>query len=197
MRRGIKTHPKTLEEIKSWTLVMARSISRVFTAFAYFAFIAAVTEAHQFNFRNQCGSSVKPVIANTNCGYSPRCNTPGSGGVPNPAISYTGPQPNTLSPGQSQSLTVNAQWNGRVFNQNGACGAKGEGCTVTEFNLDTGDFFTPQAYDISNIQGFTQSIRIEVNGCETVTCTNVNCGCKNAYPPGDLSGCGNDSPEPI
>ncbi|KAF8071750.1 hypothetical protein FPV67DRAFT_894876 [Lyophyllum atratum] len=172
---------------------MAPFISRVFTAFACLALVA-VSNAHQFNFKNQCGTSVKPVIANTNCGYSPRCNTPGSGGVPNPAISYTGPQPRILSPGQSQTLTVNAQWNGRVFNQNGNCGASGERCTVTEFNLDTGDFYTPQAYDISNIQGFTQSIRIEVNGCDTVTCTNVNCGCKSAYPPGDLSGCGNDSP---
>ena len=36
------------------------------------------------------------------------------------------------------------QWNGRIFNQNGKCGAKGEGCTVTEFNLDTGSQFTPQ-----------------------------------------------------
>ncbi|GLB40224.1 hypothetical protein LshimejAT787_0800950 [Lyophyllum shimeji] len=174
-------------------MIMARSISRVFTALACFALVT-VAEAHTFNFRNQCSHSVKPVIANTNCGYSPRCNTPGSGGVPNPAISYTGPQPNTLAPGQSQSMFVNAQWNGRVFNQNGSCGASGESCTVTEFNLDTGSQWTPQAYDISNIQGFTQSIRIEVNGCDTVTCTNVNCGCTNAYPPGDLSGCGNDSP---
>ena len=23
-----------------------------------------------------------------------------------------------------------------------------------------------------------------MSGCDTVTCTNVNCGCKNAYPPG-------------
>lgn len=41
-----------------------------------------------------------------------------------------------------------------------------------------------QAYDISNIQGFTQSMQIAVNGCDTVTCTNVNCGCSSAYPPG-------------
>lgn len=81
-------------------------------------------------FKNNCGSSVKPVIANVNCGYSPRCSTPGSGGVvrhlslccaihltptpctplkPNPAISYTGPQPNSLGPGASQTLTINSQ----------------------------------------------------------------------------------------
>ena len=141
------------------------------------------------------------------------------------------------------------QWNGRIFAQNGACGAKGEECTMTEFNLDTGNNFTPQEsltlhlsipgsltsfsglwyiehtgkYTImskhphtnnpwsSDLQGFTQSISIAVNGCDTVTCTNVNCGCSSAYPPGvsaigfarawfaptcvqDLSGCGNDSP---
>lgn len=34
------------------------------------------------------------------------------------------------------------------------------------------------------MQGFTQSIAIAVNGCDTVTCTNVNCGCTQAYPPG-------------
>ncbi|KAG5647374.1 hypothetical protein DXG03_000442 [Asterophora parasitica] len=170
---------------------MVRSIFAVVACLA----LATVTEAaHTFNFRNKCGSSIKPVIANTNCGYSPRCSTPGSGGVPNPAISYTGAQPNTLGAGQSQSLKINSQWNGRIFAQNGRCGAKGESCTVTEFNLDTGSQWTPQAYDISNIQGFTQSVRIEVNGCDTVTCTNVKCDCKSAYPPGDLSGCGNDSP---
>lgn len=156
--------------------------------------VVCVQADHSFTFNNRCGGNVQPVIANANCGYSPRCDTPGSGGVPNPAISYTGPQPGSIAPSGSQTLIINHQWNGRIFAQNGACGSKGEGCTMTEFNLDTGDTFTPQAYDISNIQGFTQSISIAVNGCDTVTCTNVNCGCSSAYPPGDLSGCGNDSP---
>lgn len=31
--------------------------------------------------KNNCGSNIQPVIANVNCGYSPRCDTPGSGGV--------------------------------------------------------------------------------------------------------------------
>lgn len=31
-------------------------------------------------------------------------------------------------------------------------------------------------------------------GCVAAKCTNVNCGCTNAYPPGDLSGCGSDYP---
>ncbi|KJA20564.1 hypothetical protein HYPSUDRAFT_88659 [Hypholoma sublateritium FD-334 SS-4] len=164
-------------------------------ALYFMAFLSFAVADHTFVFQNQCGNNVQPVIANTNCGFSPRCSTPGSGGVPNPAISYTGPQPNTLGPGQSQALTVNRQWNGCVFDQNGNCGASGESCTVTEYNLDTGSEFTPQAYDISNIQGFTQSIQIQVSdGCDTVTCTNVNCGCTEAFPPGDESGCGNDSP---
>ncbi|KAF9445508.1 hypothetical protein P691DRAFT_734869 [Macrolepiota fuliginosa MF-IS2] len=162
--------------------------------FVALAFVSGIYADHTFTFKNNCGSNIQPVIANVNCGYSPRCSTPGSGGVPNPAISYNGPQPHSLAHGASQTLTINRQWNGRIFAQNGKCGAKGESCTMTEFNLDTGNNFTPQAYDISNIQGFTQSISIAVNGCDTVTCTNVNCGCTSAYPPGDLSGCGNDSP---
>ena len=84
----------------------------------------------------------------------------------------------------SNTKLINYQFNGRVFNQNGKCGAKGENCSMGEFNLDTGDQWTPQAYDLSNIQGFTQSMRLEVSGCQTVTCTNVSCGCSNAYPPG-------------
>jgi hypothetical protein len=50
--------------------------------------------------------------------------------------------------------------------------------------LDTGDHWTPQAYDISNIQGFTQSVSIGANGCKSTTCKNVHCPCLQAYPPG-------------
>jgi len=150
--------------------------------------------AHVFTIKNSCSYAVNPVIANTNCGYSPRCNTPGSGGVPNPAIPYTGPQPGNIAPGASRSVTINNQWNGRIFNQNGRCGAKGERCTVLEYNLDTGSIWTAQAYDISNIQGFTQSVSIGAKGCQSTTCTSVKCPCTQAYPPGDISGCGNDSP---
>jgi hypothetical protein len=63
------------------------------------------------------------------------CNTPGSGGVPNPAIPYTGSQPGNVPPRVSRIVTINDQWNGRIFNQNGRCGARGEGCTVLEYNL--------------------------------------------------------------
>jgi len=149
---------------------------------------------HVFTIYNKCSYAVNPIIANTNCGYSPRCDTPGSGGVPNPAISYNAPQPGNIAAGASKDVTINNQWNGRIFNQNGKCGAKGEQCTVLEYNLDTGDTWTPQSYDISNVQGFTQSVSIGANGCESTTCTAVDCPCSQAYPPGDTSGCGSDLP---
>ncbi|KAK1231365.1 hypothetical protein PQX77_005527 [Marasmius sp. AFHP31] len=144
-----------------------------------------VAADHRFTITNRCGSSVNPIVANTRCGYSPRCND---------AVDFTAAQPGTIGAGQSKTITIPSRWVGRIFNQNGRCGAKGESCTLLEYNLDSGDRFTPQSYDISNIQGFTQSISTGAVGCETVTCTNVNCGCRSAYPPGDLSGCGNDSP---
>nr|ALA44974.1 thaumatin-like protein 12 [Moniliophthora perniciosa] len=141
--------------------------------------------AHRFTLTNRCSSPITPIIADTRCGYSPRCSD---------AASYTAAQPNRLAAGASQTVTIPSRWVGRIFAQNGRCGVKGESCSLTEFNLDSGDVFTPQSYDISNIQGFTQSLQINANGCESVTCTNVNCGCRSAYPPGDLSGCGNDRP---
>ncbi|KAJ3931525.1 MAG: hypothetical protein NXY57DRAFT_1039129 [Lentinula lateritia] len=144
-----------------------------------------VSAQHAFTLANHCGSSITPIVANTACGYSPRCSGAGY---------YTAAQPGVLGAGASETITIPVDWVGRIFAQNGACGASGEDCTITEFNLDTGDFYTPQAYDISNIQGFTQSIEIAAAGCDTVTCTNVNCGCTEAYPPGDESGCGDDSP---
>ncbi|KAF5371432.1 hypothetical protein D9757_010010 [Collybiopsis confluens] len=157
-----------------------------------FASVSSLVAAqHAFTLVNRCGSAVNPVFANTACGYSPRCAGAGF---------YTAAQPGSLAPGASKTVSVPVDWVGRLFNQNGACGASGEDCTITEYNLDTGDTFTPQAYDISNIQGFTQSIQLGAAGCDTVTCTNANCGCSEAYPIGDTSGCGNDSPtrwEPV
>ncbi|KAJ8088236.1 hypothetical protein PM082_022308 [Marasmius tenuissimus] len=144
-----------------------------------------VAADHQFTLNNRCSNAINAVVADTRCGYSPRCDD---------ASSYTGPQPGSIAGGTSKTVTIPSNWVGRIFAQNGACGEKGESCTVTEFNTDSGDQFTPQSYDISNIQGFTQSVSVSADGCETVTCTDVNCGCTNAYPPGDISGCGNDSP---
>ncbi|KAJ7453204.1 hypothetical protein FB451DRAFT_1050417, partial [Mycena latifolia] len=138
-----------------------------------------------FTLVNKCSTPITPVITDTSCGYSPRCAD---------AAKYSGPAPHTLATGASQTLTVDSSWVGRIFASHPACGPKGESCTITEYNLDSGDAFTPQTYDISNIQGFTDSLQISAAGCESVTCTSPSCGCKNAYPLGDLSGCGNDSP---
>jgi hypothetical protein len=65
---------------------------------------------------------------------------------------------------------------------------------MLEFNLDADSFYTPNSYDISNIQGFTQSISLGAEGCATVTCTDPSCSCTDAYPIGDTTGCGNDLP---
>ncbi|KAI5900696.1 uncharacterized protein SCHCODRAFT_02482687 [Schizophyllum commune H4-8] len=140
---------------------------------------------HVFTLVNHCKHAVQPHIANTRCGYSPRCGD---------ATDFKGAQPAKLAVGKSTKVTIPSRWVGRIFNKTAKCGAKGESCTVTEFSLDTGDKYTPQAYDISNIQGFTQSIRIKSAGCETATCRSKSCPCKQAYPVGDMSGCGNDSP---
>lgn len=149
------------------------------------ALVPSTLAGHVFTMVNSCSYAVHPVIANTNCGYSSRCSG---------AISYTGSQPGTLAPGATKAVTINSAWVGRIFNQNGSCGGKGEQCTILEYNLDSGSFYTPQAYDISNIQGFTQSISTGASGCESVTCTSASCPCNQAYRPDDMSGCGADYP---
>ncbi|KAF5388636.1 hypothetical protein D9757_004838 [Collybiopsis confluens] len=143
------------------------------------------TGDHLFTLVNNCPESVAPIFADTKCGYSPRCTD---------ASSYIAAQPAIIAAGASRAVTVPASWVGRVFAQIDTCGELGEDCTMAEFNLDTGNEYTPQAYDISNIQGYTQSISVSAAGCDTVTCTDANCGCANAYPEGDMSGCVNDSP---
>ncbi|KAJ7493057.1 hypothetical protein B0H11DRAFT_1859027 [Mycena galericulata] len=140
---------------------------------------------HAFTLVNNCTNEIQPVIADTRCGYSPRCAG---------AASYTGPQPNSI-PGQgSIPVTIPSAWVGRIFATVPSCGPKGENCTVTEFNLDTGSQYTAQSYDISNIQGFTQSRSLPKGPTHTMTCTNATCGCANAYPVGDTTGCGDDEP---
>ncbi|KII86557.1 hypothetical protein PLICRDRAFT_259166 [Plicaturopsis crispa FD-325 SS-3] len=141
------------------------------------------TSGHKFTLTNKCSNAVKPVFADTRCGYSPRCSD---------ASSFSGAQPASLAAGATTTVTVDDNWVGRLFAQNGKCGASGEDCTMLEFNLDSGSQWTPQAYDISNIQGFTQSISVGADGCDTATCTSASCGCSNAYKVGDLAGCGGD-----
>ncbi|KAI3614559.1 thaumatin-like protein 1-like [Moniliophthora roreri] len=106
---------------------------------------------HKFTLTNRCGNTITPVIADTKCGYSP------------PTLPLN---PSQIGSGESQTVTIPSNWVGRIFAQNGSCGPKGEGCSVTEFNLDSGDAFTPQSYDISNIQGFTQSFQIGAAGAK-------------------------------
>ncbi|KAH7100176.1 hypothetical protein BKA62DRAFT_620347, partial [Auriculariales sp. MPI-PUGE-AT-0066] len=139
-----------------------------------------------FYFHNKCKSTVAPTFADTRCGYSPRCGD---------AASYKSKQPGDLKSGKTAKYRVPSKWVGRVFNRkNKKCGKKGENCTMGEFNLDTGSQWTPHAYDISNIQGFTQSIAMRGEGCPTVTCRTASCSCKQAYPKGDMAGkCGTNA----
>ncbi|KAL1666330.1 hypothetical protein GGF50DRAFT_87447 [Schizophyllum commune] len=95
------------------------------------------------------------------------------------ATDFKGKQPGKLAAGKSEKVTIPSRWVGRIFNKTAKCGAKGESCTVTEFNL-----VHAPGYDTSNIQGFTQSIRIKSTGCETATCRSKSCPCKQAYPVG-------------
>ncbi|KAJ7810028.1 hypothetical protein B0H14DRAFT_2864690 [Mycena olivaceomarginata] len=140
---------------------------------------------HQFTLVNKCSNVVKPVVASTACGYSPRCADASTASMPSPG---------SLAAGETTTITIPNKFVGRIFSQDGSCGAKGESCTMLEFNLDADSVYTPNSYDISNIQGFTQSISLGAEGCSTVTCTSPGCSCNDAYPIGDMTGCGNDLP---
>ncbi|KAJ6507437.1 hypothetical protein C8R47DRAFT_94118 [Mycena vitilis] len=158
---------------------------------------------HEFTLINKCSSAVKPVVVSTACGYSPRCADASTAALPSPG---------SLAAGKTTTVTIPDNFVGRIFAQNGKCGASGEDCTMLEFNLDADSFYTPNSYDISNIQGFTQSISLGAQGCSTATCTSPSCTvrspslflfqiltlisrqCDNAYPIGDMTGCGNDLP---
>lgn len=141
--------------------------------------------SHLVTLTNKCSTAVQPAVADTKCGFSPRCDG---------ASSYTAAQPGSLAPGATESIFLPEAWVGRIYADTSKCGASGADCTMLEFNLDTGNMFTPQAYDISNIQGFTQSIQLSAAGCDTVTCTSADCSCEDAYPVGDMTGCGSDLP---
>ncbi|KAJ3793760.1 hypothetical protein GGU11DRAFT_691140, partial [Lentinula aff. detonsa] len=140
-----------------------------------------------FTLINNCPYSITAYVEDTKCGYSPRCAD---------ASSYSAAQPGAIPAGGTMEVTIPAAWVGRIYAETSTftCGAKGEDCTIGEFNLDTGDFYAAQAYDISNIQGFTQAMAIQLQGCDTVTCSSQSCACSDAYPPGDETGCGDDSP---
>ncbi|KAF9514430.1 hypothetical protein BS47DRAFT_1485032 [Hydnum rufescens UP504] len=155
---------------------------------AFFLSVASLTSAnHLFTLVNRCGFGVNMSIDNWS-------RTP-----------YTGPQPPTIAAGQSWSTTIPSGWDGRICD-NRNCYTGG---SITEFNLDTGNctlskdvslplyrrahaayslVYTPQAYDISNINGFSVGQQIDVPGCDTVTCASSSCPCNQAYPPGNLAG---------
>ncbi|KAI5476805.1 hypothetical protein MNV49_007262 [Pseudohyphozyma bogoriensis] len=154
---------------------------------AFLVGYVAAASPHTFTFINQCAYSVTPTLANVDCVYT-SCDSEEQAEASSHA--FTGAQSPTLSQGQTSSVSVNAGWIGRAYDQNGSCGSLGENCSMTEFNLDTGSFWTPSAYDLSNIQGFTQSLSIAADGGDTVTCTTVDCACNQAYPPGNEQGCG-------
>ncbi|EJU05205.1 hypothetical protein DACRYDRAFT_19781 [Dacryopinax primogenitus] len=136
---------------------------------------AGVASAHSFTLHNNCPYNV-PVFVDS---------WPGS-------ITYTGPQPGTLGPGEYYGLSIPSGWNSRICHN-----ADGGNCwgadSMTEFNMDAGGL---AYYDISNIEAFSiaQQIAPAGGGCQTVTCTSANCPCSQAYPPGDESGCGDDAP---
>ncbi|KZW00666.1 Osmotin, thaumatin-like protein [Exidia glandulosa HHB12029] len=141
---------------------------------------------HLFTFVNKCKHTVTPAIGNTRCGYSARCDG---------SKAYSGPQPGQLKPnGAKSQYYIDNTWVGRIWNRENKCGKTGENCSMAEFNLDSGSFYTPQAYDISNIQGYTQSMGVKAAGCDEVRCTSPSCGCSQAYRVADLTGCGNDYP---
>ncbi|TRM61258.1 hypothetical protein BD626DRAFT_538213 [Schizophyllum amplum] len=70
----------------------------VFTVAALLAFASSVLagavglcdnelekrSGHVFTFKNNCGHAVTPHIANTRCGYSPRCDNRGGQSDPGP-----------------------------------------------------------------------------------------------------------------
>jgi len=143
------------------------------------ALVNVVSASHSFSLHNKCSYAVPLLINNWG-------NT-----------KYTGAQPGTLAPGQLKKVTIPDHWNGRICHEVGGCNNACYGkCSMTEFNLDSGSFYTPQAYDISNIQGFTvpQAIIPSDKSCASVHCMNANCACSQAYPVGDESGCGSDYP---
>ncbi|CAK5265508.1 unnamed protein product [Mycena citricolor] len=146
---------------------------------------SVTVDGHAFTLTNKCSNAVHPVIASTACGYSPRCADAFSGSLPSIG---------SLGAGQTKTVHVPKNFVGRIFSQNGSCGSSGEKCTMLEFNLDANSLYTPNSYDISNIQGFTQSISLGAAGCDTVTCTGPQCDCHDAYPIGDMTGCGADLP---
>jgi len=151
-----------------------------------------VSANHALTITNRCGYGVQPRIAS--CVDLP-AGTPCNG--------YGGGLPGYLNPGGSETVTLPSGWNGRVFVQANSCDANtGDcystgctGCTLTEFNTDVARNGGQQYWDISNINGFTQSVSVGIGNCGSTTCTSGDCPCNQAYRRGDYSGtCGGSGP---
>ncbi|KAJ7611998.1 hypothetical protein DFH06DRAFT_1243853 [Mycena polygramma] len=161
------------------------------TSFVFAAVLAAVAHAdHRITLRNNCAFAVGMTISS----------------FPHNGVDYTGAPIPDIPAFSSHDVIVPSGWNGRICDhppnsgcQNDCFGgiAFGEaGCSMTEWTFDSSNIGGNNDYDISNIQGFSVAQRIiPDSGCDTVTCTDVNCPCNQAYRPGDTSGtCGGTGP---
>ncbi|KAJ7758389.1 hypothetical protein B0H16DRAFT_1885371 [Mycena metata] len=155
---------------------------------------AAVANAnHRITLRNNCPWGVGLTLSN----------------FPHLGVDYTGPAIPDIPAGTSHDVIVPSGWNGRICDhppnsgcQNDCFGgiAFGEAaCSMTEWKFDSADIGGRNDYDISNIQGYSVPQQIVPDagaGCATLTCTDVNCPCNEAYRPGDTSGtCGGTGPK--
>jgi hypothetical protein len=52
---------------------------------------------HQFTLVNKCSNAVKPVVASTACGYSPRCADASTASMPSPG---------SLAAGETTTITI-------------------------------------------------------------------------------------------
>ncbi|KAK7051891.1 COP8 protein [Favolaschia claudopus] len=157
-------------------------------SFAVLAVLAAVANAsHRITLRNNCAWGVGLTLSN----------------FPHAGVDYTGPAIGDIGAGQSKDITVPDRWNGRICDRPPNSGCENDcfggiafgraACSMTEWNFDSVNGKTD--YDISNIQGFSVAQRIIPDNGETLTCTNVNCPCNQAYRPNDTSGtCGGTGP---
>lgn len=148
------------------------------------AFASSAYAAHTITFHNACGWAVGQTVS----------NYPGGGG-------FNGPFQLSIPAGGRQSITVNDGWNGRICDKPPNSGCENDcwggiafgkaSCSMTEFKMN-GDR-NLNYYNISNIQGYSVALMIQPvgSGCENLICQGVNCPCKQAYRPGDISGtCG-------
>ncbi|KAJ7166540.1 hypothetical protein C8R43DRAFT_986304 [Mycena crocata] len=161
------------------------------TAVVLSLFAAAASASHRITLRNNCAWGVGLTLSN----------------FPHNGVDYTGPAIGDIPAKTSRDITVPNGWNGRICDRPPNSGCQNDcfggiafglpGCSMTEWIFNAASIGGKHDYDISNIQGFSvaQQIIPDPSGCETLTCTNVNCPCNEAYRPNDTSGtCGGTGP---